>query len=101
MYGLIVLAGMRAGVNPAQEATATDMFFHFCTLRIPYPGPRWQFMEMNRAIETHNIKPAIDDRVFSFQEAREAVEYFESKKHFGKRAYTVEGGLRRRRRSNA
>lgn len=84
MDGLIVLASMRAGVNPAQEAAVTDMLSHFCTLRIPHPGRRWQLMEMSRAVETHNIKPAIDDRVFNFQEAREAVEYFESMKYFGK-----------------
>ncbi|KAF5232066.1 hypothetical protein FAUST_8928 [Fusarium austroamericanum] len=84
MDGLIAVTGMRAGFNPSEEATVRDMFFHFCTLRAPYPGPRWQNMEMNRAIEAHNIKPAIDEHVFNFEEAREAVEYFEGMNHFGK-----------------
>jgi NADPH:quinone reductase-like Zn-dependent oxidoreductase len=41
------------------------------------------FEAMNRAIALHNIKPIVD-RVFPFEEARQALEYMESGAHFGK-----------------
>jgi len=46
-------------------------------------GPREVFEEMNRAIMQHAIRPVID-RVFPFEEAREALHHLESGKHFGK-----------------
>ena len=38
---------------------------------------------MNRAIVAHGIKPVVD-RVFRFEEAKEAMHYMESGSHFGK-----------------
>jgi NADPH:quinone reductase-like Zn-dependent oxidoreductase len=38
---------------------------------------------MNRAIALHQLRPVID-RVFSFDEAREALRYMEAGAHFGK-----------------
>ncbi|KAF5708157.1 alcohol dehydrogenase [Fusarium mundagurra] len=82
--GLISIVGKRAGANPKDQPVLIDMFSKFCTIRIAYVGPRLQFEEMNRAIEANNIKPVIDERVFSLEEARDAFEYLESMKHFGK-----------------
>jgi NADPH:quinone reductase-like Zn-dependent oxidoreductase len=84
MDGLISVVGVRAGAHPEEQPVLMDMFFRFCTTRIAYVGPRVQFEEMNRAIEVNNIKPVIDGRVFSLEEARDAFEYLESMKHFGK-----------------
>lgn len=84
MDGLISVVGLRAGTNPAEQPVLVDMFFRFCTMRIAYVGPRLQFEEMNRAIEASGIKPVIDEQVFSLGEARDAFEYLESMKHFGK-----------------
>lgn len=47
-------------------------------------GPRELFEEMVRAIEVNNIMPHVDDRVFTFDQAREAYEYLEAGKFFGK-----------------
>ncbi|KAH8658096.1 putative quinone oxidoreductase [Xylariales sp. PMI_506] len=47
-------------------------------------GNRLQFEEMNRAIEVNKIRPVIDERIFSFEEAREAFQYLWDQKHFGK-----------------
>ncbi len=46
-------------------------------------GSRASYEDMNQAIEVNNIKP-VTDRVFKLQEMREAFEYLESGKHFGK-----------------
>jgi NADPH:quinone reductase-like Zn-dependent oxidoreductase len=46
-------------------------------------GHREAFEAMNRAIETHSVRPVID-RVFPFSEAREAFEYLETGRHLGK-----------------
>jgi NADPH:quinone reductase-like Zn-dependent oxidoreductase len=48
-----------------------------------FVGSRLMFEEMNRAIEINDLHPVID-RVFPFEEAREALRYMESAAHFGK-----------------
>ena len=48
-----------------------------------FVGSRVMFEEMNRVLVAHRIKPVID-RVFGFEEAREAMRYLESGAHFGK-----------------
>jgi NADPH:quinone reductase-like Zn-dependent oxidoreductase len=48
-----------------------------------YVGSVEMFEAMNRAIVQHELKTVID-RVFSFEESREALRYMESGKHFGK-----------------
>jgi NADPH:quinone reductase-like Zn-dependent oxidoreductase len=48
-----------------------------------FVGSREMFLEMNRVIELHNLKPVID-RVFPFEESRQALEYMASGAHFGK-----------------
>lgn len=46
-------------------------------------GPRDRVVEMLAYYEEHGIKPVID-RVFRFEEAKEALEYMWSGSHFGK-----------------
>lgn len=46
-------------------------------------GPRDRVEEMCRFYEEHGIRPVID-RVFKFEEAKEALEYLWSRSHFGK-----------------
>jgi len=48
-----------------------------------YVGSVAMFESMNRAIALHAMRPVID-RVFKFEEAREALAYLESARHFGK-----------------
>ncbi|MCW5980431.1 MAG: NAD(P)-dependent alcohol dehydrogenase [Bryobacteraceae bacterium] len=48
-----------------------------------YVGSRAMFEAMNRAIVQANLRPVVD-RVFPFEEAREAYRYLESGAHFGK-----------------
>ena len=46
-------------------------------------GHRDSFEAMTRAMAQHQVKPVID-RVFSFEELKEAMEYLRQGKHFGK-----------------
>jgi NADPH:quinone reductase-like Zn-dependent oxidoreductase len=53
------------------------------TLRRLFVGSRATFEEMNRAIESHELRPVID-RIFAFDDAIEAYRHFEEKRHVGK-----------------
>lgn len=46
-------------------------------------GSREMFEAMNQAISAHKLRPVVD-RVFPFEQAREAYRYLESGAHFGK-----------------
>ena len=46
-------------------------------------GSREMFEAMNRAVSLHEIRPVVD-RIFPFEEAREALRYMERGVHFGK-----------------
>lgn len=81
--GIVALVGFRGGASE-EEPKLMDMFFHFCIVRTVFVGPRAQYEDMNRVIETHAIKPAIDERVFEFEDTREAYKYMETQQHFGK-----------------
>jgi NADPH:quinone reductase-like Zn-dependent oxidoreductase len=48
-----------------------------------FVGSRLMFEQMNSAIEANRLRPVID-KVFPFEEAREALKYMESGSHFGK-----------------
>jgi NADPH:quinone reductase-like Zn-dependent oxidoreductase len=53
------------------------------TIRRVYVGSRSAFEQMNRAIELHALRPAVD-RVFPFAEAGAAYAHFSAKQHVGK-----------------
>jgi len=54
-------------------------------------GSRTHFLELNRAVESARLRPALD-RVFGFDEVPEAVEYCKSGAGFGKLVITREAG---------
>lgn len=53
-----------------------------------YVGSREMFEAMNQAMTLHQIRPVID-RVYPFEETREAFQYMESAAHFGKIVITL------------
>ena len=53
------------------------------TVKGIYVGSRAMFADMNRAIETHKLKPVID-QIFDFKDARSAYHTMRGAKHFGK-----------------
>jgi NADPH:quinone reductase-like Zn-dependent oxidoreductase len=63
---------------------------NICTVRGVLVGSRLQFEEMNRAIEANDIKPIVDEKVFTFDEAKDAYQYMWDQKHFGKLCIKIE-----------
>lgn len=79
--GYISLIGVLTGLSA--DVSTVSILHKGITVQGIYVGSRVMFEAMNRAIALHNIKPIVD-RVFPFEEARQALEYMESGAHFGK-----------------
>jgi NADPH:quinone reductase-like Zn-dependent oxidoreductase len=82
MGGYVALIGNRAA--PSTDApNLTTALMKSVRVQGVFVGSREMFEAMNRAISLHGIQPVVD-KVFSFDEARAALNYFESGAHFGK-----------------
>lgn len=84
--GLINSIGYVSGkVDPPEERTNINVsaIQKNFTLKGLLNGPRDRFEEMLGFCEKHRIQPVVD-RVFPFEEAREALRYMWSGSHFGK-----------------
>lgn len=79
--GQISLIGVLSG--GAGEISTASILIKNVRVQGIYVGSREIFEAMNRAIALHKLKPVVD-RVFPFNEAREALAYMESGAHFGK-----------------
>jgi len=80
MGGRISLIGNVAGGG---EVNPVPLLMKNVRMQGIFVGSRGMFEAMNRAIVTHSIRPVVD-RVFPFDQAREAMHYMESGVHFGK-----------------
>jgi NADPH:quinone reductase-like Zn-dependent oxidoreductase len=80
MGGHISLIGVLTG---AGEANPLPAVMKNVRIQGIYVGSRDMFEAMNRAITFNRLHPVID-RVFSFEESKEAFGYMESGAHFGK-----------------
>lgn len=81
MGGTVSVIGVLSG--GAAEVSPGPILMKTLRLQGIYVGSREMFEAMNRAIETHRMKPVID-KIFSFSEAKAAMRYMESGAHFGK-----------------
>jgi NADPH:quinone reductase-like Zn-dependent oxidoreductase len=79
--GQISLIGVLTG-GSGEISTASILMKNVRVQGI-YVGSREMFEAMNRAIALHKLQPVVD-RVFPFEQAREALAYMESGSHFGK-----------------
>ena len=79
--GQVSLIGVLAGI--AEPLNIGPILHNSIRLQGIYVGSVEMFEAMNRAIAAHKMKPVVD-RVFSFEETREALRYMESGRHFGK-----------------
>ncbi len=77
----ISLIGVLSGA--AESLNILPIVMQGVTVQGIFVGHRTSFEDMNRAIETHQMKPVVD-KVFSFGEAGEAFQYMKDGKHFGK-----------------
>ncbi|HQZ94840.1 MAG TPA: NAD(P)-dependent alcohol dehydrogenase [Pyrinomonadaceae bacterium] len=66
-----------AGFNPI------SVFMKAVRLQGIFVGSRKMLEDLNKAIEVNQLRPVVD-RVFGFEDAREALKYMESGSHFGK-----------------
>lgn len=82
--GVISIIGFLAGAKGEQQPTFLECLNNICTVRGVLVGSRQQFEEMNRAIEANDIKPVVDEKVFTLDQIKEAYQYMWDQKHFGK-----------------
>jgi len=87
--GVISIIGFLGG-DSKDQPSFLDTLTNICTVRGLLVGSRIQFEEMNRAIDANNIKPVVDQKVFTLDQAKEAYQYMWDQKHFGKLAIKIE-----------
>jgi NADPH:quinone reductase-like Zn-dependent oxidoreductase len=78
--GHIALIGALSG---AGSFNPISVFMKSVRLQGIFTGSRTMFEEMNRAISVNKLEPVID-RVFRFDEVKDAFRHMESGSHFGK-----------------
>ena len=78
--GHIALIG---ALNMAGEFNPIPVFMKGIRVQGIFIGSRKMFEDMSAMVKTARLKPVID-RVFAFNEAREALKFMESGSHFGK-----------------
>ena len=78
--GHIALIG---ALDMAGEFNPVPVFMKAVRMQGIFVGSREMFEELNAMIAESTMRPVVD-RVFGFQEAREALKYMESGSHFGK-----------------
>jgi NADPH:quinone reductase-like Zn-dependent oxidoreductase len=81
MGGQISLIGVLAGAGG--EVNPLPAVMKNVRIQGIFVGSRAMFEAMNRAIAVNRLRPVVD-RVFGFNEVREALRYMESAAHFGK-----------------
>ncbi|KAK7688811.1 hypothetical protein QCA50_008351 [Cerrena zonata] len=83
MAGWIHSIGVLAGDDTTMSDTILKLIHKAIIYRSIFVGSRTQFEDMNRLIERRQIHPVID-KVFPFDQAKQAYEYLASQKHVGK-----------------
>jgi NADPH:quinone reductase-like Zn-dependent oxidoreductase len=79
--GHVGVIGVLSGA--ASELSVLPVLMQNLRIQGVLVGSREMFEDMNRAIALHEMKPVVD-RVFEFEEAREAFLHMQSAQHFGK-----------------
>jgi NADPH:quinone reductase-like Zn-dependent oxidoreductase len=82
--GTVYIVGFLSGLNDGMGPGLLSTLASAITARGILVGSKVQFDDMNRAIEQQDIKPVVDERIFSFAETREAYQYMIDRKHIGK-----------------
>lgn len=84
LEGLISIIGFLGGKDSQSNLSFWDTFKTVTVVRGVNVGSRKQFREMNAFIEQKKIKPVVDEKVFAFEDAKEAYKALEAQKFFGK-----------------
>ncbi len=86
--GSISVIGVLSGAST--EINIVPILVQSVRLQGILVGSREGFEAMNRALDLHRIRPVVD-RVFPFDEAREALAYFAGQRHVGKVCIEFDG----------
>jgi NADPH:quinone reductase-like Zn-dependent oxidoreductase len=81
--GMIAQIGVLSGAATSEPLALTPILHKQLRVQGIYVGSRGMFEEMNAAIAKVGMRPVID-RVFGFDQVREAFLYMQSASHFGK-----------------
>jgi NADPH:quinone reductase-like Zn-dependent oxidoreductase len=81
--GMIAQIGVLSGAATSEPLALTPILHKQLRVQGIYVGSRAMFEEMNAAIARSELHPVID-RVFGFDQAREAFLHMQSASHFGK-----------------
>jgi NADPH:quinone reductase-like Zn-dependent oxidoreductase len=81
--GVIAQIGVLSGASTTDPVALTPILHKQLRVQGIYVGSRAMFEEMNASIAKTGMHPVVD-RVFPFDQAREAFLYMESASHFGK-----------------
>jgi NADPH:quinone reductase-like Zn-dependent oxidoreductase len=79
--GHVSVIGVLSGVS--QEINVVPILMHNVRVQGIFVGSREMLENMVQAMEVNEVRPVVD-RVFEFEEAREALEYVKAGRHFGK-----------------
>ena len=82
--GLISIIGFLGGGMGERKAGFWDCFNSACLVRGVLVGSKNQFQDMLSFIQEKRIQPVVDEKVWKFEQAREAYEYLQAQKFFGK-----------------
>jgi len=88
--GVISIIGFLGADAKTEQPGFLETLVNICTVRGLLVGSRVQFEEMNHAIEANKIKPVVDKKVFTLEEAKEAYQYMWDQKHLGKLTIKIE-----------
>lgn len=82
--GLIAATGILGESPDGKIPSVLDCIYASCTARGFFLGSRKQFRDMNLFIETHDIKPVLDPKIFDMSSVKEAYTFLMEQKHFSK-----------------
>ncbi|KAM3555869.1 hypothetical protein MY1884_005353 [Beauveria asiatica] len=84
--GVITIIGFVGGAEDEKEPGFLECLSNLFTARGVLVGNRVQLEDMCRAIDANaeRLRPVVDSKVFGLEQLKEAYEYLQSGKHFGK-----------------
>ena len=89
--GLISVTGVLSGSSDAlQTSNLLGCLVNVCVARGVVLGTREQFDDMNRFVEEKKVKPVVDEKLFGFEEVKEAYKYMKEQRHFSKISITID-----------
>jgi NADPH:quinone reductase-like Zn-dependent oxidoreductase len=87
--GVISMIGA-LDVQQSNPAPMMSIFSSNCIARGIMVGSREHLEELTKGMKAGGFKPVIDEKVFKFDQTREAYEYMGEQKHFGKVCITFD-----------